>query len=198
MTQATPTLSALLASRICHDLISPIGAINNGLELMTMTASGPASPEMVLIQDSCRSASARIRFFRIAFGLATMNQRMGAGELRSILADFTEGARLRVTWGPDGDAAREGAQLAFLGILCCETSMPFGGTIRVDESGGRWKLSCEATSLRHDPALWAALDGTAEVATPAHVHFAVLRSFAEAAGRAITFEATETSLQLMI
>ena len=58
-------LAALIGSRICHDLISPIGAINNGLELLGMTGSSEG-PELQLITDSVGSATARIRFFRIA------------------------------------------------------------------------------------------------------------------------------------
>lgn len=54
--------AALIGSRICHDLISPIGAINNGLELIEMSAPS-LGPEMALISDSVTSASARIRFF---------------------------------------------------------------------------------------------------------------------------------------
>lgn len=52
-------ISNIVASRICHDIISPIGAIHNGLELISMTASLDAkSPEMALIHDSCQDARA--------------------------------------------------------------------------------------------------------------------------------------------
>ena len=71
-----PDLAALLGSRICHDLISPIGAIGNGLELLMMDGSA-AGPEMALISESVGNANARIRFFRVAYGLAQGNQRLG-------------------------------------------------------------------------------------------------------------------------
>ena len=58
-------LAALVSSRICHDLISPIGAINNGLELLNMSGLAHDGPEIQLIGDSVKSARARIRFFRI-------------------------------------------------------------------------------------------------------------------------------------
>ena len=69
MSQTNVNLSALIGSRICHDLISPIGAINNGLELLGMSGNTPG-PEMELIHDSVGNASARIRYFRVAFGAA--------------------------------------------------------------------------------------------------------------------------------
>ena len=53
--------SIILASGICNDIISPIGAIHNGLELISMTASTDIkSPEMALINDSCRDARTRV------------------------------------------------------------------------------------------------------------------------------------------
>ena len=61
--------AALIGSRICHALISPVGAINNGIELIQMTTPS-LGPEMAMISERLTNASARIRFFRIAFGAA--------------------------------------------------------------------------------------------------------------------------------
>ncbi|MGB2202346.1 MAG: hypothetical protein ACPH5G_13525, partial [Pseudooceanicola atlanticus] len=57
MASHTRTIATLIGSRICHDLISPIGAIQNGIELLTM--EGKTGPEVALIEDSVRNASAR-------------------------------------------------------------------------------------------------------------------------------------------
>ena len=67
MGQSNINLAALIGSRICHDLISPIGAINNGLELLGMSG-GNSSPEMDLIQESVGNASARIRATQATLG----------------------------------------------------------------------------------------------------------------------------------
>jgi len=61
-------LSHLIASRICHDLINPIGAIHNGLELMTLAQSTATGLEFGLVQASATDARARVEFFRLAFG----------------------------------------------------------------------------------------------------------------------------------
>ena len=73
--QDKPDLAALIASRICHDLISPLGAIGNGVELLAMEPGG-TRPEMALISESVANANARIRFFRICFGQASSDQRI--------------------------------------------------------------------------------------------------------------------------
>ena len=66
--QITPLdLSALIGSRICHDLINPLGAIANGVELIALTVA-EQTPEMLLFAESVEAANARIEFFRLAYG----------------------------------------------------------------------------------------------------------------------------------
>ena len=81
----TDNIAALIGSRICHDLISPIGAIGNGVEILTMSASVGSSPELGLIADSVHHTNARIRFFRIAYGAASMDNVIGRQEVISVL-----------------------------------------------------------------------------------------------------------------
>ena len=151
-----PDLTALLGSRICHDLISPIGAISNGLELLIMDGS-QGGPEMVLISESVANANARIRFFRVAFGLAQTDQRIARSEVQSILTDVTRGGRLQVEWTSDTDLARAEVKLAFLLIQCLEHAMAYGGRLIVNSQDGRWQISGLAEKLRIDTALWEVL-----------------------------------------
>lgn len=151
-------INALLGSRICHDLISPLGAIGNGLELLGMSGSR-AAPELALIAESVDNANARIRFFRVAFGSVSSGQGLGSGEIRAILADLLRGGRLTVDWQPDGDNLRGEVKLAFLLILCLETAMPWGGRITVTRDGTRWRLFGAAERMKVDRDLFAVLDG---------------------------------------
>lgn len=63
-------VAELLASRLCHDLISPVGAVNSGIELMTEFGDDPDGESMALITSSARTASDKLLFFRIAYGNA--------------------------------------------------------------------------------------------------------------------------------
>jgi histidine phosphotransferase ChpT len=180
-------LNALLGSRICHDLISPLGAINNGVELLTMSGIN-AAPEIALIAESVENANARIRFFRIAFGAASANQTVAISEIRSILADMGRGGRLRYQWEPEQDLLRVRVKLAFLLLQCFETAMPWGGNIEVFETGGHWAIRGQAERQKIEPDLWQMLvDGTADAdVTPAHVHFALVGGAARQAGRMVS------------
>lgn len=185
MADALPDFAALIGSRICHDLISPLGAIGNGVELLEMSGSG-ASPEVALISESVANANARIRFFRLAFGAAGGGGSVAGAEIRSILAAMTEGGRMKIDWQVAGDVPRPMAKLAFLALQCLETALAWGGKITVTSEGG-WKAEARAARLNIDDALWANLSAPAPdpAIAPAQVQFALLPSEARAQGRSL-------------
>ena len=180
-------LAALVGSRICHDLISPVGAINNGLELLGMSSS-LEGPELELISDSVNNANARIRFFRVAFGAAG-EQELGRMEIVSVLSDVSKGGRIKYNWSSQDAAARRDVRLAFLAGLCLESALPYGGTIQILRSTDGWTVTGEGRKINVDENLWASLTtDTAEVdITPALVQFALLPAAAREAGSQLSF-----------
>ncbi|MEX0285650.1 MAG: histidine phosphotransferase family protein [Paracoccaceae bacterium] len=179
--QKSTDLAALIGSRICHDLISPIGAISNGLELLTMSG-GPTGPEIDLITDSAGNAGARIGFFRVAFGAAAA-QMMSRKEISAILSTMTVGTRLNVAWLPEEPQARREVRLAFLALLCCESALPYGGDITITNDGG-WIIQGRAGNTSVDETVWAGLQSGSDPAevTPATVQFALLPILAQEDG----------------
>ena len=193
-----PDLTALLGARICHDLISPIGAIGNGVELLMMDGMGN-SPELALIVDSVANANARIRFFRVAFGSAgATDQRMNRSEVAGILSDLTRGGRLTIDWQSPTDLSRREVKLAFLTIQCLESAMPHGGTLSIERGESRWTLRGESARLRLDPDLWESLSNPAVCADigPAQVQFILLRDEIARQHRRLTVEVAETAVRL--
>jgi len=178
-----PSLSSLMASRICHDLISPIGAIGNGLELLAMAGGGGSGPEFALISDSVTQANARIRLYRIAFGHAGDDHRISRHEMISVLSDLTAGSRLQVEWHIPPDIPRTEAKLAVLCFLCLESALPVGGRVRLSCDGAGWRIEAQSIRLRIDPAPWAALDGDDSPLGPHHVQFALVPLVAAEMGR---------------
>ncbi|MDO8884939.1 MAG: histidine phosphotransferase family protein [Pseudotabrizicola sp.] len=193
-----PDLTALLGSRICHDLISPIGAIGNGVELLMMDGIG-SSPELALIVDSVANANARIRFFRVAFGAAgASDHRIGRAEVAGILSDLTRGGRLTMDWQSPTDLSRREVKLAFLAILCLESAMPHGGTLSIERGDTRWTLRGETARLRVDPDLWELLSNPAATVDlgPAQVHFPLLRDEINRQHRRLTVELGNAAVRL--
>ena len=190
--------AALIASRICHDLISPIGAIGNGVELMAMARNGAAPPEVALIADSVANANARIRFFRISFGQARSDQRVARSDVLSILTDLSRVGRVAYGWTSAGDLARREVRLVFLLLQCVESALAYGGRIEVTQDGAGWAITAEARRLRIDPALWEVLSdlGPPDDIEPGQVHFALVPEELARQGRRLITEIGETVIRL--
>ncbi|MCB1363295.1 MAG: histidine phosphotransferase [Rhodobacteraceae bacterium] len=202
MGESNVNLAALIGSRICHDLISPIGAIANGLELLDLTGTAPG-PEMALIADSAGHAGARIRFFRIAYG-GPGQQSMGRAEVVSILHDLGQASRFRMDWAVPDAQPRAQVRLAFLALQCLETAMPFGGDASVGMDAQGWVVSGRSDKLNVDAALWSRLSGhepepdsgADSGISPALVQFALLPELAAELGRDVTWAATASAITL--
>jgi histidine phosphotransferase ChpT len=190
-------LTALIGSRICHDLISPIGAIGNGVELLMM-AGGPAGPEIALIAQSVAHANARIRFFRVAFGAASAVQRIGRDEVQDILTDITRGGRVQIGWTSGPDADRAAVKLAFLLLMCVETALPYGGRVRVVADDDSWLIATEGARLQIDPDLWEVLSNPLSQVPigAAQVHFALVPAELAAQSRKLSVKISDQMIRL--
>ena len=190
-------LNSLIGSRICHDLISPIGAISNGVELLTLTG-GPSGPEIDMIAQSVDNANARIRFFRLAFGAAPDGARTSRTEVTGLFGDISRTGRVRFGWSAASEVPRRDAKLALLLVLCAESAMARGGTVEVAEADGSWSILAEGDRMRFTPAHWALLnDPTLDAdVDAAHVQFVLAGEAARAAGRQIRAEQDEGQIRL--
>ena len=90
-------LAALLCSRVCHDIISPVGAINNGLELLD--EGGADEDAMQLIRASAVNASARLQYARIAFGAAgSAGMQIDTGDAQNVATAFFRNEKPELEW----------------------------------------------------------------------------------------------------
>jgi histidine phosphotransferase ChpT len=190
-----PDLAALIGSRICHDLVSPLGAIGNAVELLAMDGK-TAGPELALISESIASANARIRFFRLAFGGTSSDARIARTEVQQILAALTKGERLTIDWQSPPDLARREVCLAFLLLQCLMTALPWGGAIIVTQSGPDWTITATAPRMKLDPDLWTALGIAVPPVAAAQVQFALVTGALQSQHRTLTSERSDTGLCL--
>ncbi len=93
-----PYVLELMASRICHDVISPVGAINNGLELLQEMGIEGGAEAVSLIAKSAEQANRRLKLFRYAYGAAGSKDLVDAKDLRRVAFDYLQGSRAVLEW----------------------------------------------------------------------------------------------------
>ena len=127
--------SALMVSRVCHDLVGPLGAVINGLEVLEDERDAAMREEALkLVTSSANQALARIQFMRIAFGAAgSAGAELDLGEVGRLLAGLLEGGKVRLEWNvPRIYWAKDWAKLLMNATLLGADSLPRGGELRVE------------------------------------------------------------------
>jgi len=163
-------LAALLCSRVCHDLISPTGAIVNGLEVLDEKESDQETRDFALdlIRKSARTASARLQFCRLAFGAAgSAGAQIDVDDAHNMARAFIDDGKTRLAWNlPRMLLPKNRVKLLLNMLIVAGQTIPRGGTITVDpigegESMG-FRLTASGLNARIPLTVPALLEGTSE------------------------------------
>ena len=170
-------LAALLCSRVCHDIISPVGAIANGLELLDDESSDAETSEiaMELIRASAKNASARLQFARIAFGAAgSAGAHIDTGDAENVArAFFDNEKKTELEWhGERALLPKNKVKLLLNLLLVGLGAIPRGGVVKaeIEDPNGEARLIVTATGAKSRvPGAFAnLLNGTFEEELDAH------------------------------
>ncbi|QZH74174.1 MAG: histidine phosphotransferase [Erythrobacter sp.] len=160
-------LAALLCSRLCHDMLSPVGALNNGLELL----ADEKDPEMrqrcfELLEQSARTSASKLKFFRLAYGAAGgFGEMVPAEEPRELLTALTANdERVTLAWSVTESTLAKPAVKVLLNLAAMGLdSLVRGGTLEVgaERTGGATEIAIRASGPRvaFDPVIGKALSG---------------------------------------
>jgi histidine phosphotransferase ChpT len=168
-------LASLLCSRLCHDLLSPVGALNNGLELM----ADEQDPEMrerclELLSESAKASANKLKFFRLAFGAGGgFGDQIDTREARAALEGlFRADKRIELGWLVEDDELSKGAVKLLLNLaLIAGDALVRGGRLDVGAEHGDRGLElvirAEGPRILLDPVLRETIltgsaDGTVE------------------------------------
>lgn len=126
--------AAQMSSRLCHDLISPVGAIANGLEILA-DESDPDMQKQVLelLTQSVQVASAKLKFFRLAFGApGGMDGNVDVREVRAATADFMETGKAKLTWSIDvPQLPKPHTKMLLIAAMICGDALVRGGDVAI-------------------------------------------------------------------
>ena len=137
-------LAALLCSRVCHDVISPVGAIINGLEVLEDEKDGEMREiALDLIKKSAASASARLQFCRLAYGAAgSVGASIDTGDAENVTRGLINNDRTKLVWNAARQYAPKNKVKLVLNLcLIALAVIPRGGTITVNLDGRRRNVS---------------------------------------------------------
>ena len=145
--------SALMVSRVCHDLVGPLGAVVNGLEVLEdETDAAMREDALRLVASSANQALARIQFMRIAFGAAgSAGAELDLQEVGRLIAGLLEGGKTRLEWNvPQAYWGKDWAKLLMNATLLGADCLPRGGLVKVDatDSPPAFKIVATGTHIR--------------------------------------------------
>ena len=189
-------LTALVSSKICHDISSPVGAIANGLEVIDEeTDQVMHDHAMNLIRSSVAQASAKLQFARLAFGAAgSAGAEIDILEAEKVARMVAEAGKHTLEWnGPPARLAKDKVKLLLNMVTLALAALPRGGTIKVSISGegdaSSFEARCQGESARVPENLAALMAGSTGQALDAHTiqPFFTLR-IAKAAGMSFKAE----------
>ncbi len=145
-------LASLLCSRLCHDMLSPVGALTNGLELLADEKDGDMRGRIVeLLEQSAKASADKLKFFRLAFGAAGgFGESVPVAEARSLIEALAgNGGRTEVRWALAGDALPKAAIKALLNLAHIGMeALVRGGTLDIGAEL-RVPSGAQATHARH-------------------------------------------------
>ncbi|MGV6813210.1 MAG: histidine phosphotransferase family protein [Brevirhabdus sp.] len=180
-------LAAKVSARLCHDLVNPLGAISNGLELLELSGLADTA-EFELIRASVAEATGRLRFLRMAFGPGNPDDIIDRDAVLSLVHQRYEGGSTSVGWESEDHFSRAEAKAVLLALLALEWVTARGGRITATGRDGVWTLNARSRSPIVDQSIWQGLANRDAPPDPpaSQIHLTALCRHMSPEGRALT------------
>ncbi len=197
-------MASLLCSRLCHDLLSPVGALSNGLELLT----DEKDPEMrkrcfELLEQSAKISADKLKFFRLAFGAAGgFGELVPVDEPRSLVdALIGNNGRITANWALGASAFPKIAVKVLLNLsMIAIEALVRGGTLDIGaelrEGAAEIVIRATGPKIAFDPVIGRALDGSlaAGELSSRTAPASMLHQLTASAGGTVQFALTDDAL----
>ncbi|MFK4002918.1 histidine phosphotransferase family protein [Qipengyuania sp. NPDC077563] len=166
--QESIDLAAMLCSRLCHDMLSPVGALNNGLELLAMEDDPEMRKSVIaLLEQSARTSTNKLKFFRLAFGAAGgFGDRVDVAEPKALVeALVSDRDKVEVHWAIEAaNLAKPAVKVLLNFAQIANDALVRGGSLDIgaEVRDGNCELVVRATGTKiaFDDTIGKALDGS--------------------------------------
>jgi histidine phosphotransferase ChpT len=196
--------AALLVSRVCHDLVGPLGAVVNGMEVLEDERDPAMRADAIkLVTMSADQALARIQFMRIAFGAAgSAGAELDLGEIGRLVTGLLEGGKVQLTWNvPKLYWAKDWAKLLMNATLLAADCLPRGGVVTVETGpeaeAPSFHIRAEGLNARVTEDVDRALKGEAPHVDARHVQPYLAHKLARTVGASLSLTPVEGAVELV-
>jgi histidine phosphotransferase ChpT len=195
--------AALLVSRVCHDLVGPLGAVVNGMEVLEDERDPTMRADAIkLVTMSADQALARIQFMRIAFGAAgSAGAELDLGEIGRLTTELLKGGKVQLVWNAQRLYwAKDWAKLLMNATLLAADCLPRGGVVTV-ESGSdslapSFHIRAQGTNARVTEEVAQALKGEALNVDARHVQPFLTHKLSRSANTALAVTPLDGAVEL--
>ncbi len=199
-------LAAAISAKLCHDFISPTGAIVSGVDLLQDPDSQDMRDDAVnLIADSAKKQGALLEFYRVAFGASAAAEAFDTRELNSLTTRVFEYQRAELEWAIDQETLIKPAARAALNIIqMAGSALPRGGTARIssgEEEGGlvlTARAEGDRISVKDEVTRGLSREPLGDGMAGYWVQGFYVASFVAEAGGSLDFTLTETSFEIVV
>lgn len=185
----TPAIIELLASRICHDLISPVGAVHNGVEFLQEMGADCGEEAVALIAHSAQQASAKLQAFRLAYGVGGRDPNIKPEDVHNTFENLIAGdGKVTQEWDPHGGLGFDGVPFGYCktlmgALMLAQEFLPKGGviTVKAGPKANQTQITAKGQDAAPRPQILQALDHSlsTEEMDPRLVHPYALSLLAE-------------------
>jgi len=199
--------SEVLISKICHDLVSPVGAINNGIEFLADMGGAENGLEdgLGLIEHSARQASVRLQLFRMCYGAGGSDAKITGKMIYETFQNFIKGTKASMEWDLLNDMPDEELPSGYLKtvlnlLVFTHEAMPKGGKITITYDGTSMIVSAQSDRVKAKDGAAEALKGELNIddLSPKSVHGFITKSYADLYGFTIDSHLDEQSMTFKV
>lgn len=197
--------SELLISKICHDLVSPIGAVNNGIEFMADMGAEGMGDGIDLIAHSAKQASVKLQLFRMAYGAGGSDAQMTGKMIYETFQNYIEDSKASMEWDlmnemPDQDLPAGFLKTLLNMMVFALESLPRGGIVKVSVEGNQMIVTGTGDMIKPKDDSVEAFNGVLDVneLSPKSVHGYVAKQYALLFGLSVDLSVTDGGVTLTL
>ena len=197
--------SEILISKICHDLISPVGAVNNGIEYVADMGADGLADGLDLLAHSARQASVKLQLFRMCYGAGGSDAKVTGKTVYETFQNYIRDSKATLEWDllndmPDDDLPAGYLKIVLNAMVYVFEALPKGGVVKVTYDGTNMHVTGTGDRIKLKEGAQDALNGDLDIValTPQSVHGYILKVYSDTFAVPLQSDVTDEHIVITI